>query len=75
MPTLEEAVLLLEPDKRNDLYINEVFNKEQSSIWTGDQYNPVIAWRVAFDGGSVSWGNYGNFGGDYIRPVRYVHKK
>jgi len=56
MPTLEEAVLLLEPDKRNDLYINEVFNKEQSSIWTGDQYNPVVTWRVDFYSGSVSWG-------------------
>lgn len=74
LPTLEEAVSLLEPEKKNDLYINEVFHKEQSSIWTGDQYNPVIAWRVDFDGGSVSWGNYGNFGGNYIRPVRYIQK-
>ncbi len=72
LPTLEEAVSLLEPEKQNDLYINEVFDKEQSSIWTGDQYTPVIAWRVDFDSGSVSWGNYGNFGGNYIRPVRRV---
>lgn len=74
LPALEEAVSLLEPEKKNDLYINEVFNKEQSSIWTGDHYNPVIVWRVDFDGGSVSWGNYSHFGGNYIRPVRYIQK-
>lgn len=72
MPTLEEAVSLLGADKKNGLFIDPVFDKGQSSIWTGDSYNPVIAWRVAFDGGSVSWGNYGNYGSSYIRPVRPI---
>lgn len=72
LPTLEEAVSLLESDKKNGLFIDPVFGKSQSSIWTGDSYNPAIAWRVAFDGGSVSWGNYGNYGGNYIRPVRPI---
>jgi hypothetical protein len=74
LPTLEEAVSLLEHDKKNNLHINEVFDKEQSSMWTGDQYNPVITWRIDIDGGSVSWGNYGHFGRNYIRPVRNVQK-
>ncbi|MCR4288658.1 MAG: DUF1566 domain-containing protein [Candidatus Scalindua sp.] len=69
LPALEEAVSLLEPDKQNGLFVDPVFDKGQSSIWTSDHYNPEITWRVAFDSGSVSWGYYGNYGGSYIRPV------
>ena len=61
---------MLEGDKNDDLYINGIFNDGQSSIWTGD-YNSVIHWRVDFSG-SVSWGNFGSFGGNYVRPVRYI---
>jgi hypothetical protein len=44
LPTLEEAVSLLESDKKNGLFIAPVFDKWQSSIWTGNSDSPVIAW-------------------------------
>ena len=72
LPTLEEAVSLLESIKKNGLYIDAIFNNEQTTMWTGDNYNPAIAWRVAFDGGSVSWGNYGNYGSNYVRAIRSI---
>ena len=70
LPTLEEAFSMMEEDKKKGLFIDPIFNKDLSSIWTGDRYTGAITWCVAFDGGSVSWGNYGNYGGNYIRPVR-----
>lgn len=51
LPTLEEAVSLLESSKMNgDLYIDPVFSKTQSHIWTGDR------------GGSPSWIVYFSLG-------------
>lgn len=37
LPTLEEAMSLMEPnEKKNNLYIDSLFDKEQSRIWTCD---------------------------------------
>ena len=38
LPTLEEAVSLLESDKNNGLFIDPVFDKFQSSIWIGGNF-------------------------------------
>ena len=54
---------------KNGLLIVPVVDNEQSSLWTGDNYNPLIARRIALDGGSVSLGNYG---GSYICPVHSI---
>lgn len=51
LPTLEEAMSIMEPDRKNgDLYIDTVFNKRQRSIWTVDQVKQASgeAWCVHF---------------------------
>ncbi len=71
LPTLEEAMSLMEPKKMNgDLYIDPVFDKTQSWIWTAD---PIVgsaaAWVVGFDSGCCNPVNllilY-----NYVRAVR-----
>lgn len=62
LPTLEEAMSLMEPSEKNgDLHIDPVFDKNQRWIWTCDK---VIrergAWVVTFSNGD----------GNYVRAVR-----
>ncbi|ODS34036.1 MAG: hypothetical protein SCARUB_00809 [Candidatus Scalindua rubra] len=67
LPTLEEAVSLLEPGRRiNNLYIDPVFNDEQWGIWSGDIYGAKGVWSVYFSLGNVRW----NVKNRYVRPVR-----
>jgi len=56
LPTVDEAVSLLESSKKNgDLYIDPVFSSKQPYIWTGDKCDYVFedgseaAWYVFFD--------------------------
>jgi hypothetical protein len=70
LPTVEEAVSLLEPSKRNGLYIDPVFNTKQIFIWTGDRYGSEAAWGVGFGNGNVYSLNYYNV--FFVRPVRFV---
>ena len=74
LPTLDEAVSLLEPSKRIGRYIDPVFSKKQEWILTGDKYEDEdvleVAWYVHFDYGDVSWINFCN--GFCVRPVRSV---
>ena len=49
LPTLEEAMSLMEPEKKNNnLYINEVFDNKQIRIWTADKESSSVAWVVTF---------------------------
>lgn len=49
LPTLDEAMSLMEPEKmNNDLYIKPVFNDTQSCIWTVDKESAGVAWIVEF---------------------------
>jgi hypothetical protein len=66
LPTLEEAISLLESGTRNDLYIHPVFNGEQWGIWTGDKLDSDGVWSVYFSLGNVRW----NIKNRYVRPVR-----
>ncbi len=67
LPTLEEAVSLLEPHRKdNNLYIDTVFNEEQWGIWTCDTYGSRGAWSVYFSLGNVRW----NVKNRFVRPVR-----
>jgi hypothetical protein len=74
LPTVEEAVSLLEPSKKNgNLYIDPVFSKKQKHIWTGDKCHSKTAWTVRFGNGSVRWQLIGgNIFYHYrsFRPVR-----
>ena len=65
LPTIEEAASLLEPVKKNALYIDPVFDKEQWGIWSGDKRGGST-WSVYFSLGNVRW-RYKN---RYVRPVR-----
>ncbi|MDR4498296.1 MAG: DUF1566 domain-containing protein [Candidatus Scalindua sp.] len=66
LPSLEEAVSLLESYKRNNLYIDPLFHDEQWGIWTGDKYRLDGVWSVYFCLGNVRW----NIKNRYVRPVR-----
>ena len=65
LPTLEEAVSLLEPGNKNNLYIDPIFNNEQWGIWSGDKYGPGGDWSVYFSLGNVRWRVKNRF----VRPV------
>ena len=72
LPTVDEAVSLLESNKRTDLYIDPIFSNKQKWIWTGDKKGSEAAWYVSFSFGCVDW-SYFNYGyGGCVRPVRSV---
>ena len=73
LPTVEEAFSLVEPSKRNGLYIDPVFSRKHRGVWTGDVLDGgVPAWSVGFHSGSISW-SPAIFGiVAYVRPVRSV---
>lgn len=55
LPTLEEAVSLMEPKKMNgDLYIDPKFDIKQRWIWTSDTYSASSAWVVNFGNGNAT---------------------
>ena len=71
LPTLEEAMSLMEPTQKNGkLYIDPMFDEEQNRVWTSDQYSATRAWVANFSGGTCESGAlvYGNS----VRAVRYV---
>ncbi len=62
LPTLEEAMSLMEQEKKNDRYIDPIFDSKQSWIWTADKFKGESrAWVVNFDRGhcfNLSFYNY-----------------
>jgi len=68
LPTLEEAMSLMAPKQHGELYIDPIFDRKQSWIWTSDKYSAGAAWSVSF--------SHGNCGHDalvtnlYVRAVR-----
>jgi serine/threonine-protein kinase len=69
LPTLEEAMSLMEPKKnKQGLYIDSVFDKEQSWIWTVDKESAGVAWVVSFYDGNRS--NNPLDSSYYVRAVR-----
>jgi hypothetical protein len=61
LPTLEEEVSLLEPNEENgNLFIDPVFDKTQSNVWTCDSNVSSAslkldgAWSINFNHGLVS---------------------
>ncbi len=52
LPTLEEAMSLMEPTKKHDeLFIDPVFDKKQAWIRTADKESAGLAWVVYFGNG------------------------
>jgi hypothetical protein len=70
LPTLEEAMSLMEPEKKNkDLYIDPVFDTTQKWIWTSDKAPYSISWIVYFYAGYCGHGLGFDYG-YYVRAVR-----
>lgn len=68
LPTLEEALSLLENQKKNgNLYIDSIFNSWQWCILTGDLLDSNKIWIVAFSG-RIDWFD-SNVSINYVRPV------
>jgi hypothetical protein len=77
LPTVEEAASLLESRKKaGDLYIDNVFDVTQSSIWTGDENDSASymegVWSIRFASGYGCGGVYWCYENavNYVRPVR-----
>jgi len=68
LPTLEEAVSLMEPKKLDGLYLDSVFERKQSWIWTVDQESAGRAWVVDFGVGDCL--RFGDDYGYFVRAVR-----
>jgi len=71
LPTLEEAMSLMEPARKNDLYINPIFDSKQDWIWTSDQSKAkgvLLHWAVDFSDGECTARHFFYF--HYVRAVR-----
>ena len=51
LPTLEEAMSLMEPKQHGELYLDRVFDHKQDWIWTSDHHIESAAWVVYFSYG------------------------
>ncbi len=68
LPTLEEAMSLMEPLKKNGkLYTDPIFDQNQEWIWTSDKHAASFAWVVSFDYG-ICYSAY-IYDGKYVRAV------
>jgi hypothetical protein len=54
LPTLEEALTLMEKKPVDRFHIDPLFSKQQYSIWSGDYYTEVRVWGVGFNYGRYS---------------------
>ncbi len=54
LPTLDEAMSLMEREEKRGRYIAEQFDARLRSIWTSDKLAASIAWFVNFDDGDCS---------------------
>ena len=68
LPTLVEAMSLVEPKRKSQLYIDPIFDNEKGWIWTADQVKDESwAWVVNFFNGNCYY--YFN-SENYVRTVR-----
>jgi hypothetical protein len=67
LPTLEEAMSLMEPKKHGDLYKDPIFDNKQRWIWTADKNPAGAAWYVLFGSGYCLYSAFGYY---YVRAVR-----
>jgi len=72
LPTIEELISLIEKNKnqKNDLYISELFDKQQSWCWSSNTLSSGSRWVVLFNDGYVYW-RIDDFS-YYVRGVRAI---
>ena len=68
LPTLEEAMSLMEPATNRGLYIDAKFDAKQRWIWMSDIYSAGVEWVADFDLGSCHHRRVTD--GSYVRVVR-----
>ncbi len=51
LPTIDEAMSLVEPQVIHGLHIEPIFSPHQASIWTADSKGDSAAWAVKYDSG------------------------
>jgi hypothetical protein len=51
LPTLEEALSLMKPQKEEGFHIDSAFSGHQNPIWTADREGESAAWIVRYDAG------------------------
>jgi hypothetical protein len=72
LPTMEEAMSLLEPVKNDKgVYLNPCFSKEQPFVFVDNQRKPGGYWFVDFKQGRAFWSS-GTIPGGFGRLVRSV---
>jgi len=70
LPTLEEAMSLMEPSKKNcDLHIDPIFDNTQRWIWTADKESYSVVWYADFGYGPCSINSVDRYI-HYVRAVR-----
>ena len=71
LPTLEEAMSLVNPKKENRRYINPLFHKEVTNMWTSDWQSTTHSWQVDYAYGNCLAAKVKGFwAGGYVRAVR-----
>jgi hypothetical protein len=68
LPTLEEAMSLMESKTHTGLYLDPIFDRKQRRIWTADSYSASSAWVVSFLYGYCNRSALRN--SSYVRAVR-----
>ena len=70
LPTLEEAMSMVEPEQKNGYYINPIFDNKQGLIWTADEMksDPRTAWAVGFGKGDCGKNSFNVY--IFVRAVR-----
>ncbi|MDZ7360912.1 MAG: DUF1566 domain-containing protein [candidate division KSB1 bacterium] len=68
LPTLEEAMSLMEPTKHGVFYIHPIFDWTQRWIWTADKESAGVAWVALFSIGKCSTSNVAS--SSFVRAVR-----
>lgn len=68
LPTLDEAMSLMETAKQGDLFIDEKFDPTKTWIWTSDRFNTNTVWVASFGNGGCDFSNVTSQ--SYFRAVR-----
>jgi len=74
LPTLEEATTLMEPQKKNWVHINPMFDNYQRWVWSSSKLDNEHIWRVYYGNGNCEPLSAQRY--QYVRAVRTgVEKK
>ena len=67
LPTLQQAMTLMEPERQGEYYVNPLF-RDTPDLWTSDKYSDTNKWTVVFYDGNC-WNDHFTKP-YYVRAVR-----